>query len=105
MPAGGSIMVLLSQASGIEPEFTGKPSKKFFDLLVSDQGLENEPNDSFIMIGDKLDTDIAFAKNCSIDSCLVLSGVTAESEADKMIEKLGIKPTYIANSVMDLIPQ
>ena len=29
------------------------------------------------MIGDNLDTDIAFAKKINCDSCLVLSGITS----------------------------
>ena len=32
------------------------------------------------MVGDNLDTDIMFAKNCGIDSLLVFTGVTNEEK-------------------------
>ena len=105
MPAGGSIMALISEAAGVKPINSGKPSKTLFDLLLSDQKLENEPKEKFIMIGDKIDTDITFGHNSGIDSWLVLSGVTREEDVEGLCTKFKIKPTYIAKSLKDLIPQ
>jgi ribonucleotide monophosphatase NagD (HAD superfamily) len=52
------------------------------------------------MVGDNLETDIRFAQNCGIDSLLVLSGVTHEPHAKKVIlgkelTELESMPTYV----------
>lgn len=51
-----------------------------------------------IFIGDRLDTDIAFANNGNIDSLLVLSGISSESDCAKE----DIYPTYVTDSLGDL---
>ena len=54
----------------------GKPSSYAFDLIRREHGLLEQPLSKFLMIGDNLQTDIKFAEVNSIDSLLVLSGVT-----------------------------
>lgn len=49
-----------------------------------------------IMVGDNLNTDIQFAKNCGIDSLLVLTGVTSEEQYKNQSE---IKATYCFESL------
>lgn len=51
-----------------------------------------------IFIGDRLDTDIAFANNGNIDSLLVLTGISTQSDCSKE----DIYPTFITNSLGDL---
>ena len=55
------------------------------------------------MIGDNLHTDMMFAKNCMIDSALVMTGVTkADKESDlKRISK--VRPTYVLQSLSEII--
>lgn len=53
-----------------------------------------------IMIGDRLDTDIAFGKNGGVSTLLVLTGVT--SEASLAASTTGVVPDYILGSVGDL---
>ena len=54
----------------------GKPSSYAFDLIRREHGLLEQPLSKFLMIGDNLQTEIKFAEINSIDSLLVLSGVT-----------------------------
>jgi phosphoglycolate phosphatase len=64
----------------------GKPSKTMWDVLVDQHGLDAKRS---CMIGDRLDTDIAFAANCSLAfSLAVLSGVTNENEIMEYSKKL-----------------
>ena len=60
--------------------------------------LLNLPSEKCLIVGDRLETDIAMANKFGIDSALVLTGVS------KDINNLSkYKPTYIINSVYDLI--
>ncbi len=67
----------------------GKPNKTMWDVLVATHGLNPERS---CMIGDRLDTDIAFAANCSLGfSLAVLSGVTNVAEINVYAEKINSK--------------
>ena len=71
---------------------------------MNDHDLQDESKDKFIMIGDNLATDIAFGINSGIDTLLVLSGITRPDKSEEMLEKFkDFKPTYILNSVKDLV--
>lgn len=51
-----------------------------------------------LFIGDRLDTDIAFANNGGIDSLLVLTGISTVADCDKE----GIHPKYVMDSIGNL---
>ena len=56
-------------------------------------------NDEFIMIGDRLHTDIAFGVNCGFHTALVLSGESTAEQAAKLKDK---KPEFILNKLDDI---
>ena len=91
IPDAGSIIKLVEITTGKKPLLIfGKPSpqiKKFIRL-----------NGKTIMIGDKIDKDIKFAKNCGYDSALVLSG----TEKKIFNFKEDVTPNYILSSIKDL---
>ena len=57
------------------------------------------------MVGDRLDTDIAFGRNNGLKTCLTLSGVTSEDELlDKVPRKKGtegIQPEFYVDTICD----
>jgi len=55
-----------------------------------------------IMVGDRLDTDIAFGKMGGLATLLVLTGVTTEEEVG---QDANLTPDYILQSIGDLMPQ
>lgn len=80
----GCMVAAIAAASGKQPDCViGKPSSFFIDLVRAqrpDVGL-----DEIMMVGDRLDTDIAFARANHIQSLCVLSGISSEKailEAD-----------------------
>ena len=59
------------------------------------------PDEKCLVIGDRLDSDVLGAQALGIDSALVLTG--ASTQAD--IERLNIRPTYVAESLRALPTQ
>ena len=52
----------------------GKPNRAALELIMKDHGIDESMKSQILMIGDNPQTDIAFANNSGIDSCLVLTG-------------------------------
>ena len=52
-----------------------------------------------VMIGDRMDTDILSGLESELDTCLVLTGVTAKEDLDKF----PYKPKYVLNDVGGII--
>eukprot|EP00835_Amoeboradix_gromovi_P006481 NODE_769_length_4386_cov_0.176155.p4 type:complete len:142 gc:universal NODE_769_length_4386_cov_0.176155:1922-1497(-) len=86
-PGTGSLIACVSTSTEQAPIICGKPSSFLVDLL-SKKGIINSKRT--IMMGDRINTDILFAKNAGIDSCLVLSGVSKIEDIDDN----ETKPTY-----------
>jgi NagD protein len=55
---------------------------------------------STIMIGDRMDTDIVAGLEAGMHTVLVLTGISDL----KVIERYSYRPTYVVNSVADLVP-
>ncbi|MFS3130321.1 HAD-IIA family hydrolase [Nocardioides sp. Bht2] len=69
-PGHGALVELLSRFTGVTPSVAGKPDRPLFD-----EALRRFPGARALMIGDRLDTDIAGARAAGLDSLLVLTGV------------------------------
>jgi len=72
-PGAGATVGALEAASGLTPILAGKPNPEFIRRWMQQEGW---PLDQLMVIGDRLDTDIALAKALGSPSYLVLTGVT-----------------------------
>lgn len=98
IPDCGSIAKLIETSTDRYPaEFFGKPSKRVLEYVMERTGYQEE---EIAMIGDRLYTDIATATDTKATSILVLTGESTLED----IEKQGIQPDIIFNSLEDLIP-
>ncbi len=97
MPDAGAFIAFFKAATGREPMVIGKPEKPMLDAICAKFGARAQ---DFIMVGDRLYTDIAFGGKSGITSALVLSGETDI----EMYEKSPVHADYIFNSVKDMIP-
>ena len=97
LDAGATISALEKRThKKLELHF-GKPS----DFMMNEIKLRlNGDLSNAILIGDRIETDIAMGNKFGIDTALVSTGVKLYTNGNS-----GIKPTYYLNSIYDLINQ
>lgn len=97
LPDVGSFIELIKTSTGRVPDvIIGKPYKTFGDWLMREY---NAAPEEFMMVGDRLYTDIAFGVNCGFHSLFVLSGEGTED----MVDKSDKKPEFILDSLNDIV--
>ncbi len=97
VPGAGSIIAAVAAAAETEPLFVGKPGTLLMDVSLSK--LKGVDKSQVLMVGDRLDTDIAAGIHFGCRTALVLSGVTS-------IETLStsqVKPDYVFSDLSDLV--
>ena len=97
-PGTGPLVAWLETASEREAETVGKPEPQLF--LTALDRLGAEPDGTTLMIGDRLDVDVAGAAAAGIDAALVLSGATSRAEALAAAEPA---PVAVADTLADLV--
>lgn len=93
----GSMVAALRAATKVEPLVAGKPAAPLMNDALLRSGCTKP-----LVVGDRLDTDIEGAHAVSIDSLLVLTGVS--TPADVLRAPLEQHPTYIA-ATLDALNQ
>ncbi len=76
-PGTGAILAAVETASGAAASLVGKPEPQLF-LTALDRLGEGRT----LVVGDRLDTDVAAATAAQLDAALVLSGGTTREEAE-----------------------
>lgn len=93
----GSMVAALRSATGAEPLVAGKPAVPLMNDALRRSGCATP-----LVVGDRLDTDIEGAHAVSVDSFLVLTGVS--TPADVLRAAASQRPTYIA-ATLDALNQ
>lgn len=78
IPGGGSLVASLATATGREPVTIGKPETHAYEAILDAAGITAADS---VMVGDRLDTDIAVGRRAGAGTVLVLTGVTSEEKA------------------------
>jgi 4-nitrophenyl phosphatase len=78
IPGAGAILAALETASYVKPLILGKPSPAMYQLALERLGTSPEAT---LVVGDRLETDIAGAQAIGCRTALVLSGVSSEVDA------------------------
>src|SRR5918994_2163783 len=92
IPGGGALVAAVAYAAGVRPVVAGKPHRPMADLNRALAGGE------VTVVGDRPETDGAFAAALGYRFALVLTGVTGE--ADLPVEP---SPDVVAASLADLV--
>eukprot|EP00929_Paragymnodinium_shiwhaense_P108114 TRINITY_DN7443_c0_g1_i11.p1 TRINITY_DN7443_c0_g1~~TRINITY_DN7443_c0_g1_i11.p1 ORF type:complete len:430 (-),score=129.33 TRINITY_DN7443_c0_g1_i11:115-1344(-) len=104
--AGNGTMVgAIRGCTGKEPNVVGKPAPLMIDYIADKYGIKDRSR--ICMVGDRLDTDIAFGRNNGLRTCLTLCGVTSE---DQLLEKVpriagteGVQPDFYVKTINDFL--
>jgi len=98
IPGAGSILAALEVASGCRATVIGKPHPEMYRLALA--RLDSSPEESLV-VGDRLETDIAGGQAIGCQTALVLSGVTTENTARSWQPP----PTFIAPDLTGLLSE
>ncbi|MBL8059468.1 MAG: HAD-IIA family hydrolase [Chthonomonas sp.] len=74
-PGAGAIVAAIEAASGVAPEVLGKPNPAMINQLLDEAGVE--PGDCLV-VGDRMETDIAAGQAAGCQTALVLTGATID---------------------------
>jgi HAD superfamily hydrolase (TIGR01450 family) len=94
-PGTGAIVAAIEVGSGRSASIVGKPEPQLFYTALDRLG-----EGRTLVVGDRLDADIAAAAKAGLDSALVLSGGTSREEADAAEDP---KPTTVAETLAELV--
>jgi 4-nitrophenyl phosphatase len=95
IPGGGSIVAAIAYATRRAPEVAGKPHQPMADLV---HDLAGGPGEAGVMVGDRPETDGAFAVTLGYEFGLVFSGVT--KAVDLPVEPV---PDFVAADLAALV--
>jgi HAD superfamily hydrolase (TIGR01457 family) len=93
-PGAGALLALITETTGASAEVVGKPYAPLFQAAAARAGARRP-----LVIGDRLDTDIAGAAALGWDSLLVLTGVSTRGD----VEASPARPTYVAEDLRALV--
>lgn len=96
-PGNGSLVAAVAHATGRRPEVLGKPHAPAYRMALAALDL---PLAECLMVGDRLDTDIAGAVAVGMRSALVLTGVSTAEESDRARPQE--RPDHVVAGIPDL---
>lgn len=90
-PGAGALLAVVTTTTGATAEIVGKPHAPMFEAARARGG-----GSSPVVIGDRLDTDVAGATGLVMDSILVLTGISRREE----LGAAGVpSPTYVIDDL------
>jgi 4-nitrophenyl phosphatase len=96
IPGSGAWISIITTATGVQPIVAGKPFPFLMELSLEKLGVQKE---EALVVGDRLETDMAAGQGAGIRCALVLSGVSTKEQADAWTPKVDV----IANDLASLI--
>src|SRR6185369_5658503 len=96
IPGAGAWLSVITTATDIDPIIAGKPFPYMMELSLEVLGTKKEET---LVVGDRLETDIAAGQAVGCPTALVLSGVSTKEQAKEWTPK----PDIIAEDLADLI--
>nr|WP_210732305.1 HAD-IIA family hydrolase [Cellulomonas denverensis] len=95
-PGNGALVGTVTAATGVRPDSAGKPASTMYELAVQRAGAANP-----LVVGDRLDTDLAGARTGGYAGLHVLTGVS--TGRDDVLADAGFRPHYIAADLGELL--
>lgn len=95
-PGNGALVGTVTAATGVTPFSAGKPSPAMYQMAVERAGASRP-----LVIGDRLDTDLAGARSGGYPGLHVLTGVN--SARDDVLAAPGLRPDFIGTDLRSVL--
>lgn len=95
-PGNGALVGAVQAATGVVPDSAGKPASTMYEIAVERHGAR-----AALVVGDRLDTDLAGARTGGFAGLHVLTGVS--TARDDVLAPAGLRPHYIAADLGGLL--
>lgn len=95
-PACGAMAALIEKTTGVTPFFVGKPNPLMMRMALN---YLNAHSEDTVVVGDNMETDIVAGVTSGMETILVLTGVTRQSD----VARYPYQPTRILDSVADIL--
>ncbi|WP_402377141.1 HAD-IIA family hydrolase [Isoptericola rhizosphaerae] len=95
-PGNGALVAAVVAATGVDPDSAGKPEPTMYRMAVERVGARRP-----LVIGDRLDTDLAGARAGGYPGLHVLTGVS--SARDAVLAGPGMRPDYLGADLRSLL--
>lgn len=95
-PGNGSLVLAVTSATGVTPDSAGKPEPTMYQLAIARAGGVRT-----LVVGDRLDTDLAGARAGDLPGLHVLTGVS--TARDDVLAVPGQRPHYIGADLRALL--
>lgn len=95
-PGNGALVGTVVAATGVTPDSAGKPSPRMYELAVERAGAER-----VLVVGDRLDTDLAGARSGGYPGLHVLTGVS--TARDDVLAAPHLRPHLIGADLRSLL--
>ncbi|HTP03220.1 MAG TPA: HAD-IIA family hydrolase [Anaerolineales bacterium] len=96
VPGAGSVLAAIQAASGTDPIVIGKPAPFMLKICADRMQL---PLNEILVVGDRLETDIAGGQALGARTALVLSGISTQQQADTWKPA----PDFVARDLGELV--
>jgi 4-nitrophenyl phosphatase len=87
IPGAGAWISVIVTATGVEPVYAGKPAPYLLELARTRLDTSKEQT---LVVGDRLETDIAGGQAAGMKTALVLSGISTRAQAERWKPKVDI---------------
>lgn len=95
-PGNGSLVAVVATVTGRTPRVAGKPERPLLDAAIDRSGARSP-----LVVGDRLDTDLAAAVGADLPGLLVLTGVS--QAADLLAAPASARPRYLGADLRALL--
>ncbi|HLO32722.1 MAG TPA: HAD-IIA family hydrolase [Anaerolineales bacterium] len=96
VPGAGAWVSVITTATNVEPIVAGKPFPFLMELSLERLGTKKEET---LVIGDRLETDIAAGQAIGCPCALMLSGVSTKEQAEKWKPKIDVIAADLATLI------
>jgi 4-nitrophenyl phosphatase len=96
IPGAGAWISVIVTATGVEPIYAGKPLPFLMEMALERLGTKCEET---LVVGDRLETDIAAGQAVGCPTAMVLSGVSTRAQAEAWLPR----PDFIVEDLETLV--